>query len=204
MNKTIANLPRCVRASRWMLPLLLLPVLAAPSACAQAGPDVEPSEKKPSAPATPRLVEMGASWAEYYNTMADLKAHGDIAVLGTVSSISPAAVPAQGGPVYQMVTLAAERTLWTRSQTTAKPASVTFEQTGGTFQGVTYQIEDDPLFHVGDRAVLFFTEYSPGKYRVTGGPTGRFAIVGGHVKPTVADGVQVPPGTGESAFIATL
>jgi hypothetical protein len=202
VNRTIADLPRGVRACRWMLPLFLLPVLALPC-CARATAEGEPSDEKPSAPATPRLVEMGASWAEYYNTMADLKAHSDIAVLGSVSSISPTAAPSQG-PVFQMVTLAVERTLWTRSQGAAAPASVTFEQTGGTYQGVTYQVEDDPLFHVGDRAIMFFTEYSPGKYRVTGGPTGRFGIIGGQVKPTVPDGVQVPPGTGESAFLATL
>jgi hypothetical protein len=103
-----------------------------------------------------------------------------------------------------MVTVTVERTPWARAQSTSVPTSMTFEQTGGTYQGVTYQVDDDPLFHVGDRAVLFFTEYGPGKYRVTGGPTGRFGIVGGQVRPTVADGVQVGPGTGESAFIATL
>ena len=201
MKPTMANRPPYARASRWTLPLFLVPLLAAPSACTRA--DGGPSEEKPSAPATPPVVEMGASWAEYYNSMADLKAHSDIAVLGSVSSISPPALPSQG-PVYQMVTLAVERTLWTRSHDTARPASVTFEQTGGTYQGVTYQVEDDPLFHVGDHAILFFTEYSPGKYRVSGGPTGRFGIVGGQVKPTVPDGVPVTPGTAEASFIATL
>jgi hypothetical protein len=197
-------LPRWARASRWILPLLLLPALALASALTRA--DSKPSEaKKPTAPTAPapRVIKMGASWAEYYKTLADLKAHSDIAVVGTVSSISPTAVPAQG-PVYQMVTFNVERTLRARSQSTATPTSVTFEQTGGTLQGVTYEVEDDPLFHVGDRAVLFFTEYSPGKYRVTGGPTGRFAIAGGQVKPAVPDGVPVSAGTDESTFIATL
>jgi hypothetical protein len=160
---------------------------------------------EPAAPlvASPRIVEMGASWAEYYRSISDLKAHADMAVVGTVSSIAPAVQP-QGAPVYQMVTLTVERTSWAHARGSSAPSSVTFEQTGGTYQGVTYQVDDDPLFHVGDRAVLFFTEYDTGKYRVTGGPTGRFAIVGGQVRPTVADGVQVAPGTGESAFTAAL
>jgi hypothetical protein len=146
---------------------------------------------------------MGASWAEYYRSMADLKSHADMAVVGTVTSIAPAVRP-PGAPVYQMVTVSVQRTPWARAQGAAAPSSMTFEQTGGTYQGVTYQVDDDPLFHVGDRAVLFFTEYSPGRYRVTGGPTGRFALVGGQVRPTVADGVPVAPGTAESAFTAAL
>jgi hypothetical protein len=202
VKRKIADLRRFVRASRWMSPLLLLPALAIPSARERARADSEPSQVAPAA-ASPRIVEMGASWAEYYRSMSDLKAHADLAVVGTVSSIAPAVRP-QGAPVYQMVTVAVEGTSWARAQGTSAPSSVTFEQTGGTYQGVTYQVDDDPLFHVGDRAVLFFTEYSPGKYRVTGGPTGRFGIVGGQVRATVPDGVQVAPGTAESAFTATL
>jgi hypothetical protein len=103
-----------------------------------------------------------------------------------------------------MVTIAVERTPWTKTPNAATPAAVTFEQTGGTYQGVTYEISDDPLFHVGDRVLMFFTEYTPGKYRVTGGPTGRFAISGGTVRPIVADGVQLAPGIGEAAFAGTI
>jgi hypothetical protein len=205
VKRKIADLRRFVRASRWMAPLLLVPALVIPSPRARARADSEPSQAEPAAPpvASPRIVEMGASWAEYYRSMSELKAHADMAVVGTVSSIAPAIRP-QGAPVYQMVTVTVERTSWAGAHGTSAPSSVTFEQTGGTYQGVTYQVDDDPPFHVGDRAVLFFTEYSPGKYRVTGGPTGRFGIVGGKVRPTVGDGVQVAPGTSESAFTATL
>ncbi len=146
---------------------------------------------------------MEASWAEYYDSVASLKAHGDLAVVGTVSTIAPTVQP-ERGPVFSMVTLTVERTLWTRSSSTATPATVTFEETGGTYNGVTFEIEDDPLYNVGDRVVMFFTEYSPGKYRVTGGPTGRFTVARSSVVPTVKDGVQLQPGTSESAFLATI
>lgn len=146
---------------------------------------------------------MEASWAEYYDSVPELKAHGDLAVVGTVSAIAPTVQP-ERGPVYSMVTLTVEHTLWSRTPGTATPATVTFQETGGTYQGVTFEIEDDPLYTVGDRVVMFFTEYSPGQYRVTGGPTGRFTVSGSKVVPTVKDGVQLAAGTSESAFLGSI
>ncbi len=205
MNRTIVILSRCVKASARVLPLLVLPVLALPSACTRARAEERPSTERtaPSVATTPQKVVMEASWAEYYGSMAELKSHGDLAVVGTISAIAPT-VQRERGPVFSMVTLTVARTLWTRSSTTATPATVTFEETGGTFNGVTYEIEDDPLYNVGDRLVMFFTEYSPGQYRVTGGPTGRFTVAGNSVVPTVKDGVQLEPGATESTFLATI
>jgi hypothetical protein len=205
VKRTIATLRRA-RAPRWVLPVFLLSTVTV-AGCSRARADEPPATTRTapvaSTPVAPRLVRMGASWAEYFDSMADLKAHADLAVVGTVSSIAPAVQPAQG-PVFQMVTISVERAPWTRSATSAVPGSVTFEQTGGTYDGVTFEVDDDPLFQAGDRVIMFFTEYSPGKYRVTGGPTGRFTIAGGRVVPMVPDGLNVGPGTGESAFVAAL
>jgi hypothetical protein len=79
---------------------------------------------------------------------------------------------------------------------------ITFQRTGGTYNGVTFEIDDDPLFHAGDDVVLFFVEYEPGQYRVSGGPTGRFEVVdqGREVRSTVVDGVKLPAGTSLDAF----
>jgi hypothetical protein len=205
VNRTIVILSRCVKVPARVLPLLLLPMLALPSACSRARAEEQPSTERraTSAAAPPQKVMMAASWAEYYTSIAELKAHGDLAVVGTVSTIAPTVQPDRG-PAYSMVTLSVERTLWTRASTTATPATVTFKETGGTYDGVTYEIEDDPLYNVGDRVVMFFTEYSPGQYRVTGGPTGRFTVSGSRIVPTVKDGVQVVAGTSESAFVGTV
>ena len=81
---------------------------------------------------------MEASWAEYYDSVPELKAHGDLAVVGTVSAIAPTVQP-ERGPVYSMVTLTVEHTLWSRTPGTATPATVTFQETGGTYQGVTFE-----------------------------------------------------------------
>ena len=150
----------------------------------------------------PQVVTLDASWAEYYNSLKDLKQHSDIAVNGTISSIAPAFKPADG-PVYSMVTITIHKVLWKRSPATS-PSTITFEQTGGTYNNVTYQITDDPLFHVKDQAILFFKEYSPGKYRVSGGPSGRFSIKNGIVHPIVSDGVKLTNATDASHFATAL
>jgi hypothetical protein len=146
------------------------------------GPDQKPS-----------VVKLGASWAEYYRSMADLKKNCDFGIAGTVSAVAPATQP-KIGPVSQMVTVTVDQVAWTRSIGYSVPATVTFEQTGGTYQNVTYVVDDDPLFQPGEKVVVFFKEYSPDHYRVAGGPTGRFSLTSNMVSPVLTDGIQVPTG----------
>jgi hypothetical protein len=143
---------------------------------------------------------MGASWAEYHRSMAALKQHADFGVVGEVSVIAAAAKP-DAGPVYQMVTVKVDQVVWTGNSSHPVPATVTFEQTGGTFQNVTYIVDDDPLFKVGEKVVVFFKEYSPGLYRVSGGPTGRFGLANGVVNAVVPDAIQVPSGTNVAGLL---
>ena len=201
MKRTNATLPH---APRWALPLLALPLLALP-ACTRAPAEVQPSAQA-SAPvrAAPRVVRYAASWAQYCRSMKDLKGYSDIAVVGVVSEVSPAVQAAADGLVFTTVTLTVASMPWSRVLTTPVPETVSYVQTGGTYQGVTYQIDDDPLVQVGDRVLMFFSEYSPGTYRVTGGPTGRFSVAGGVVKPVVEDGVQVAAGTTASSLFSSL
>ncbi len=219
MKRTIAS-PLDAHVPRWALSLLVLPALALPAACTRARPEVEPPQMTNAPGATnasssaPRKVVYAASWAEYYTSVADLKSHADLAVVGTVSSIAPAEQPTANGPVYSIVTLDVESSPWSRALGTAMPAggkasatipaTVSFIETGGTYQGVTYEIDEDPLLQVGDRALMFFTEYSPGKYRVTGGPSGRFSVKGGVVTPIAQNGVMVSAGTSESSFVSSV
>jgi hypothetical protein len=155
---------------------------------------------QPNQNQSPSVVKMGASWAEYHRSMSALKQHADFAIVGEVSAIAPAAKP-DAGPVYQMVTLKVNQVAWTNRHDYQVPATVTFEQTGGTYQNVTYTVDDDPLFRVGEQVVVFFKEYSPGLYRVSGGPTGRFSLANSGVTPVVQDGIQVPTGTNVTGLL---
>jgi hypothetical protein len=45
-------------------------------------------------------------------------------------------------------------------------------QTGGIVNSQQAEVGDDPLFRVGERAILFLHQFSPGHFYVEGGPSG--------------------------------
>jgi len=47
-----------------------------------------------------------------------------------------------------------------RTVAAGTPATLTIHQTGGVVNGEQYQFEDDPLFKVGEKCVLFLREYA--------------------------------------------
>lgn len=49
-------------------------------------------------------------------------------------------------------------------------------QTGGVSNGVRVEIKDDPIFNNGERVLLFLTDLGDSRYKVTGGPSGRFTV----------------------------
>lgn len=150
-----------------------------------------------------QTITMHASWAEYYTTLKDLKLHSDFAVSGQITQIGSGVKPGDG-PVYSDVTLTVKQVLWNAHEQKAVPPTIEFHENGGTYNNNKYVVDDDPLYAVGQHVVLFFTEYSPGKYRVTGGPTGRFLVENNQVKPIAADGVRLSQGTDVSSFTSNL
>jgi len=85
-----------------------------------------------------------------------------------------------------------------------KAPNITVHQTGGSVNSELLQLDDDPLFHVNEQAVLFLHEYALGQYYVVGGPTGRFGIQAGYVRPTAPDGVKLAEGTTETIFLSSI
>jgi hypothetical protein len=138
----------------------------------------------------PKVVNMEVSWAEEYDSIGDLKAHADLAVVGTFSSIDDQttldSIP------YTDFGLTIERVLYPKDGQSVKPGSVVLvHQTGGVVDKVTYQVDGDALFKIGEAVAVFLVEYQHGYYRVIGGPTGRFEVINGIVSPASADGARV-------------
>jgi hypothetical protein len=127
------------------------------------------------------------SWAEHYSTVAELKKHTDVAVHGTVTKLVETTKDAKGIPftIYQLTV--SDVIVDRKHQLSGANPTVTIKQTGGVVDGSTVQVDDDPMFAVGDEVVLFLAEGSPGLYRVIGGPNGRYVVVGGKVKPFNAE-----------------
>ena len=149
----------------------------------------------PQTSAAPKVVSMDASWAEAYQSMSALKAHTDVAVEGTITAASLDPQASSTDVPFTDFQFTVGSTFFDPHNrivaAASKPAVLTIHQTGGLVNGTIFQVDDDPLFQVGQRYVLFLREYSPGHYLVVGGPTGRFAVAAsGAVTPIVSDGVK--------------
>jgi len=156
--------------------------------------DVSPTPVKEDIVQRCTTRTMSASWAEYYRSMSELKRNSGIGVVGTGATVGETVQP-DIGPLFQLVTISVDQLIWNRDGKADVPKSITFEQTGGVAAGSKFELEGDPLFSVGEQAIIFFTEFSPGKYRVTGGPTGRFGFQNGRISPVTDDGIKVAEGT---------
>lgn len=134
-------------------------------------------------------VNMDASWAVEYHSLADLKAHATIAVQGHFSGVLAQTADQHGIP-YTDFEFTVDRVLYDPGHLTAASAKLSVHQTGGLVNGKVHQIDDDPLFKVSEGCVLFLDQYQPGHFKVIGGPTGRFEVKNGAVSPGSDEGAK--------------
>jgi len=146
-------------------------------------------------------VFMSSSWAEYYITIKDLKFHTDVAVHGTFVGVVRTIVK-QKEQVYTDFAFHVIKAVYSHKLLTA--SVITLRQEGGFYKNTYYQESDDPVFQRGEETFLFLREVSPNLYVVCGGPSGRFLVQNGRVKPIVKDGVQLLASTNVSNFISTI
>lgn len=145
------------------------------------------------------------SWARGYNSLQGLKQSNelDLAVQGKMTAIS--ATSTQEPNISTDFTFTISKVLLDPHQLhQGANSKITIHQTGGWKDGALCQVSDDPLFHIGNEAILFLRQYSPGHYLVIGGPSGRFAVRSGLVQPINDEGVQLPPATTEEQFYRML
>lgn len=159
----------------------------------QPGPGAHKSEKH---------VALSASWAVGYQSIAELRRDADLVVLGSITGIAGVEHDSNGLP-FTDFTFRIERVI-SDPKARSGLSSITLHQTGGVMNGYRYEVEDDTLFGIGERAILFLREYSPGKYHVIGGPTGRFRSSGGRVAPIVTTGVRFTSPITEGEFISLV
>lgn len=151
--------------------------------------------------------------------MADLKKNTDVAVTATVTKryaslrvikiSGPGSAPVEttipasttsggrgadsnSGYVTTDYDLSVNQVVFSKKNITIENNVVRLKQTGGIGSNDTlYETVDDPLFKIGEQVVVFLIQYAPGKFMVSGGPSGRFSVSDGKVSAVVKDGVQV-------------
>ncbi|HEY7347603.1 MAG TPA: hypothetical protein VH599_04735 [Ktedonobacterales bacterium] len=151
-----------------------------------------------------QTVKISASWAVTYHDLKSLKQGSDIAAVGSISEVANVTREGPGrGDVTTDFVFSISKVILDPGQR-VKGSSLTIHQVGGVMGDTLYEVEDDPLFQVGEHLILFLHEYSPGHYYVAGGPTGRFEIRNNMVTPVNDEGVKFSAPMTEADFIAAI
>lgn len=155
----------------YLVPLI---VMAALVGCTSS-----PSESKSKSEKPPEdTVLLEASWATGYADLASLMADADVVVIGSVDRLLGTNTDARTAGsvtstlIFSDYAFSVERVL----KGAVSTPTITIHQTGGTSNGKTQEVIDDPIFVVDERYVLFLREFSAGNYFVIGGPSGRFIV----------------------------
>jgi hypothetical protein len=151
-----------------------------------------------------QTVKISASWAVTYQDLKSLKQGSDVAVAGSIAEVADVTQVGQGrGYVTTDFVFSISKVILDPGQR-IKGSSLTIHQMGGILGDTRYEVEDDPLFQVGEQLILFLHEYSPDHYYVAGGPTGRFEVHNSMVTPVNNEGVKFGAPMTEADFIAAI
>jgi hypothetical protein len=155
--------------------------------------------------------DIEVSWAMGYGSLKELKRATalDLAIQGTFTTIQSTqgqAPPSrQNGPLTTDFSFLISKVLLDPHHLlNSSSSTITIHQTGGRLGNTLHQVCDDPLFRVGEEAILFLHQFSPGQYFVMGGPSGRFEVRKGLVQPVNNEGVKLPSGLTERQFYIML
>ena len=150
------------------------------------------------------IVGVAASWTKGYSSLKGLKQDADLGVQGHFTTVVDTSTDSPG-LVFTDFTFTITKVLWDpHHQIPGSTGSVTIHQTGGCIGNTLYKVDDDPLFQIGEEAILFLHQFSPGQYYVIGGPSGRFEVRKGLVQPVNDEGVQLPSDLTAQQFYALL
>lgn len=166
-----------------------------------------------------------ASWLKSFQDLEEMATDSDLVVKGTVVAVvqpsrviggpnPPRKVKEAGirpGVLFTDYILLVEQVL--KGQTLVH-GTITVVQTGGIYNGITYYMEDDPLFQIGEHVVLFLHDISGDpihapntqKYVLNGTPQARFRTTYGRVAPILTDDSFVAEfaGMSEGDFIRAI
>lgn len=155
----------------------------------------------------PAIVQIDVSWVRLFQNLGDLKSNSDVAVEGSIVGISDHTsnlTPPLVGTPFTDFQFQVSVVIYGPKSRLGTGVTILLHQTGASSGGQIVEVSDDPLFTIGEKAVLFLHEYSPGRYFVVGGPSGRFNVSAtGLVLPINDEGITMRP-TPESDFIASV
>lgn len=173
------------------------------------------------------VIISSVHWTKDFNGLREMVADSDLVVVGIVIGSQPSRlirdnlppeieknIEQAGGVPGLIVTDYSFRVEKVLKGQLSKGDTIIIVQTGGTYNGVKEYIEDDPLFEVEERAVLFLNDISGDsilapneqKYTINGTPQARFRVTNNQVVPIVMNKPFVAgfKGMKEEDFIRTI
>lgn len=178
-----------LRAAGFLLIGFVIGSAALVSGCASSGGPV-------------KTVKISSAWAVMYNDFKSLKQGSDVAVAGSISKVANVTQQNRMTVSTDFVFHISQVILDPGQQ--VQGSSLTVHQIGGIIGDTRYEVEDDPLFQIGEQLILFLREGIPDIYYVAGGPSGRFEVRNHMVTPVNDEGIQFSAPMTEADFIAAV
>lgn len=163
-------------------------------------PDPVENQAKP-----PEARILLASYVNHFDNLQTMTADSDLVVKAAVLHAQPIRIVGETAPTSKQKQLGVttgvvftDYLLRVEQVLKGQPpdnGTIVVVQTGGIYNGVTEFIEDDPLFEIGERDILFLRDISndpiqaPGerKYIINGTPQARFKITNGQISPMIPE-----------------
>jgi len=119
-----------------------------------------------------------ASWVYNYMDINELRMNSDLVIIGTVtSSIQEDSDEPDNNLIFTRFNITIDEVILGYTQL----KEVSIKQVGGKDGMTIVEIKDDPLMKINEKVLLFLKEISPNKYKILGGPQGRFIIDNGKI-----------------------
>ncbi|GAW93416.1 hypothetical protein [Calderihabitans maritimus] len=146
-------------------------------------------------PVTEIQIITGSSYLESYDSLAKLTDRADAIVIGTFKDVITEGIIDRTNIPYTDFSFKVEKVI---KGSIEDNSNIVIHQLAGNINGQVVQDRDDPLFKIGEKALLFLGYGT--KYFVLNGAQGRFPIINGkvssmnYVSPKVQlVGVDLPP-----------
>jgi len=118
-----------------------------------------------------QVINYSVSWAIYYPDINSMIKDSDLIVIGTIISYKSYTNGRHGDLVFTDYKIKVEKVL-----KGPKKDYIIFTQTGGIINGIKYEVNDDPLMKIGEKAV-FFLKYDKESDKYFTNPQGRLLII---------------------------
>lgn len=175
---------------------MMITCLVALSGCAEGN--------RASSQTTPTVVKMDASWHIHYSDVKSAKQDPDLNLIISATTRSLRPTQSINGVVTTDVVFNITHVAW-NPQKLPVSSTIIVRTLGGTIGNKLYEVDDFPMFKMGEQEILFLHfDSTTGIAGTLGGPSGRLLVQNGQVKPLNSEGMNMPANTSANLFLTSI